>query len=172
MNKFSKQPTEQYVIQMDYTDRLPAGSVIASALVHATILDLKETTLAAAVIAGATTVSLTGNPGQGAELKLSAGVVGSEEVSKVTAVTGTGPYTCTLAVPAVNGHQNAAKVSYSSGGSVAVLESTTGVVVGAVVKGRVKGGINPKQYKIWFLAILDTGGDRLEDDVFMTVLEE
>ncbi|MGD0386769.1 MAG: hypothetical protein ABSB73_11625 [Solirubrobacteraceae bacterium] len=70
-----------------------------------------STTLAAAAAAGATTISTMGSVASGSFITIAAGSPGTIETHQTTAVTGSGPYTVTLAFPLIYSQASGASVT-------------------------------------------------------------
>lgn len=79
METFSKQPAEQYSIAFDYTDRLPTGRTITSALVSATIISSGAD--ATGTVIGTPTATVVGNE---ARFTIQAGTTGVDYKITVT----------------------------------------------------------------------------------------
>ena len=131
------------------------------------------TTLAASVTQGASTISLTANPGVGALLTLNP-TGPKQEKLKVTSISGTGPYVCTTNPTPDFDHTNGEPLTYEPGVSVRLLASTTATIVGAT-KARVRKqkGMAKQSYRVTVLGTFQgADAERVQASLWIDVVEE
>lgn len=58
MNRFAKQPSEEYTIAVDFTGRLPTGTALSTGTVAA--IDLADDSDVSATVLGSTTATISG----------------------------------------------------------------------------------------------------------------
>jgi hypothetical protein len=170
-NTLTKQPHEQYPVGIDYTGKAPGSATLSSVIVHArrATANGSDTTLSAGLSINDTSLQIPVNPLKGARLIIEQSTA-IEEVVCVTAVTGTGPYTCTLLKPIQKVHASGAAVKVYEGASDQVLTSTVGVVNGMKGSGVGKAGNNGQTYQVTLYSTF-SDGSTLEDDIAMTITD-
>lgn len=149
-----------------------AGNNLASAVAWISRETSVSTTLGAGVTAGDATVTLAANPSAGALLTLNPTGTKQEKL-KVTSVSGTGPYVCTVHPTPDFDHSSGEPLTFEPGVSARLLASTTATIVGAtkaVVRKR-KGMAN-QTYRLTLLGTLATTGERIQGGAHLAIIEE
>jgi hypothetical protein len=167
-----KQPSETYTLAFAYQGKLPAGASLSSGEVFASQQSApQQTTLSASAAAGAMSVSMAGDVGKGARLTLAPGSAHAEVV-KVSAVTGSGPYTATIVPSLMFAHASGEPVTYEPSVSSDLLGSSVATIDATTQQARVvlQRGVHRQRYRVSMLVTL-TNGDRLEDEVTVHVLD-
>lgn len=165
----TKYPSELRPIIFHLAPLIPGGAGLSgSPQGGVTQQGLLLTTLSVPIVAGDPSVQLPINPGVGAKLIVSVGSDVDEETFKVTAVTGSGPFVCTINPTAEFPHTGS--VSYAVGESARFLVISTGTVSGTDVTFRGQRGADGKHYDVWVIAPL-TNGESVEDEQDILVSE-
>ena len=125
----AKQPADIVDVAMSFAAWTSKyNTAVASALAFASRARTSSTTVNGTNTAGATTLNLNAHPGVGALLTVNPGQATQEKLL-VSAVSGVGPYACTVS-PLQFAHDSPQVVDYYPGVSARVLVSTAGTVNG------------------------------------------
>ena len=155
-------PTSTVPIQVDevrdlayqYIDVVAlAGSDLSSAIAFVSRESSLSTTLAGAAAIGDTNLSLTANPGVGALLTLNP-TGSNQEKLKVSGVSGSGPYACTVNPTPDFSHSSGETIFYEPGVSSRLLTTTTGTVTGTQTYFRKRRGVAGQIYRMTVLGTL------------------
>jgi hypothetical protein len=101
------------------------------------------------------------------------GGLATEEIVKVQAISGSGPYTCTVTPALAFAHPDEAAVEYEPGVSTSLLGSTTATIDSATEQARilVQGGAHGQLYRVSMLVTTATPTQVLEDDFILRVVD-
>jgi hypothetical protein len=144
-----KQPSEIMDLAFGFGANLDGGT-LSSAVGYVARESTLTTTLAASSAAEDSTLSLTANPGVGALITVnpSAPLTGTKEIFTVTAVGGSGPYSCTILPTAEFAHSNGETVEYWPGESSRMLVSSTASIVSDEAILRARRGDSSETYLV------------------------
>jgi hypothetical protein len=154
----AKQPSEVFTAAFDFAAPLAISSAnLASGVLLASDKTVTPiaTTLAAGPSADDSTISLTAHPGIGARLTINA-AGGTAEMVKVSNVSGSGPYTCTINPALAYDHATGEPVSVEPGVSPMLLVSTTATIVGTRAVYRIRRGVHLHNYRVSVIVTLDS----------------
>jgi hypothetical protein len=167
----TKAPSERRPLPFQFANLLSAGAALVSAVCFASrkLDELLTTTLGGNVAAEDATIALAADPGVGALLTVNPGGL-TEEEFKVSAVSGEGPYTCTIVPTAEFAHTSGDSVAYEPGASDRIFVDPTPAPVDTDVIPEVWNGADGQTYRLSCLATCDNG-EVLELEVDLVVSE-
>ena len=166
-----KQPSEIRDLSFNLAALIAQGATLMSAAAFAcrNLTPPLTTTLAAAASIDATTLSLTVNPGVGARVIVNPSG-GTEESFKVSAISGTGPFTATITPSVEFSHSSGETCNYHPGASTRVLTSTVAVISGTQAIFRLRRGTSGQTYTVSVIGVC-SNGEEIEDEVTVTITD-
>jgi hypothetical protein len=149
-----------------------AGRDLASAIAWASREISISNTLAASVNPGDPTISVTINPVAGALLTLNP-TGAKQEKLKVTSVSGTGPFVCTVNPTPDFDHASSEPFTFEPGVTPSFLALAPPAIVGATkaVVRKQQGGMSAQTYRITTLGTLLTSLERVQGSCHIAVVE-
>ena len=156
-----KQPSEEVFIAAELDDLMSephqAGATLSSAVAFLsdTVSVSPTPTLAAQAARGATTISLSSNPGIGGRLVLTPAGSGANPPERVYVenVTGSGPFTVTITPSLEFTHNNGVQVTTFLGVNPNFLTSTNSTIAGKTVKNLSRRGRSGTQLQAAWVAV-------------------
>jgi hypothetical protein len=154
-------PQEVKKFSYSMAANIPAGVDLLSGAIYASrkasaVTPVLPTTLSNSPAADSPTIQLPVHPGVGAYMLLNP-IGANEERVIVTAVSGSGPYTATVAPELVYAHAANEPITYEPGASALVLTSTIATVVEGTLQGEVQRGVSAREYRLFLLGTLSDG---------------
>lgn len=145
-----KQPSEQVFVAADFEKLLlephQAGATLSPGTTYASLTTTTTTTLDALAAAEATTISLVANPGIGAMLLIEP--TGFAERVYVSAVSGSGPFTTTIAPPLEEQHGATTAVTVYGGVTGTLLTTAASTIQNLLAVNTARRGAANKVFKL------------------------
>ena len=145
-----KQPSEQVFIAADFEKLLlephQAGATLSPGTTYASLTTTTTTTLDSLAAAEATTISLVANPGVGAMLLIEP--TGFAERVYVSAVSGSGPFTATIAPSLEEQHGATTAVTVYGGVTGTLLTSDVSTIQNLLAVNTARRGAANKTFKV------------------------